>query len=91
MGATFSSRMAIAGDFIRKEIIGAWPVFQFFLTGFLLLILLIKLVLAQFSIQIVALFNAVVGALIAAKANIYLTILPLRAGLTVIGGSWLSR
>lgn len=81
MGATLSRGMAKAGHFIGKEIAAAWPVFQFFLVGFLLLILLIKLALAQFSIQVVALSNAVVGALIAAKATIVLDETPLARSL----------
>ncbi len=57
---------------MREEFVAAWPVFLFFLSEFLLLILLIKLVLAQFSIEVTALSNAIVGALIAAKAAIVL-------------------
>ena len=45
---------------------------HFFLTGFLLLILLLKLALAGFSIEITVISNAVVGALIAAKAALVL-------------------
>jgi hypothetical protein len=52
-------------------------VFLFFLVGFLLLISLVKLALAQFSIEIAALSNAVVGALIAAKAALVLDETPL--------------
>ncbi len=57
------------------------PVFLFFLTGFLLLFLLIKLVLAQFSIEVTALSNAIVGALIAAKAALVLDETPLARSL----------
>jgi hypothetical protein len=64
--------MAEVGRFLRKELIAAWPLFVFFLSGFLLLILLLKLALAGFSIEITVITNAVVGALIAAKAALVL-------------------
>lgn len=54
-----------------------WPVFLFFLTGFLILLLLIKLMLADFSVEVKALSNAVGGALIAAKAALLLDETPL--------------
>jgi hypothetical protein len=65
---TFSS----VGRFIRHESAAAWPVFLFFLTGFLLLLLLIKLALANFAIEMSAFPKAVVGALLAAKAALVL-------------------
>jgi hypothetical protein len=37
---------------LRKEFVAILPVFLFFLMGFLLLITLIKLALAQFSVEI---------------------------------------
>jgi len=52
--------------------VATWPVFLFFLIGFLLLILLVKLVVAQFSVEMRVVSNAVVGALIAAKAALIL-------------------
>ena len=58
-----------------------WPVFLFFLAGFLLLLLLIKLALAEFSIEIAALSHAVVGALVAAKAALILDETPLARSL----------
>lgn len=63
---------ASVGRFIRRESAAAWPVFLFFLTGFLLLLLLIKLVLADFSVEMTAFSKAVVGALLAAKTALIL-------------------
>ncbi|MBV8056295.1 MAG: hypothetical protein JO071_13755 [Deltaproteobacteria bacterium] len=81
MNTTMSHGIAGVSRFLRKELVAAWPVFVFFLTGFLLLILLIKLVLARFSIEITALSNALVGALIAAKAALVLDETPLARAL----------
>jgi len=72
MGVTLSNAIAAVGRFLRREFVAAWPVFLFFLTGFLLLLLLVKLALAQFSIEMRPLSNAFVGALIAAKAALVL-------------------
>ena len=76
MAVSLSRRIGV-GRLLRKEAAAAWPAFLFFLTGFLLLILLIKLVLAEFSIEISAVSNAVIGALIAAKAALVLDETPL--------------
>ena len=57
------------------------PVFLFFLVGFLLLISLIKLALAQFSAEITVLSKAVLGALLAAKAALVLDETPLARSL----------
>lgn len=81
MAATLSRGFEGVGRFLRKEFIAAWPVFLFFLTGFSLLILLIKLVLAQFSIETTVLSNAIVGALIAAKVALVLDETPLARSL----------
>jgi len=54
-----------------------WPVFLFFLTGFLFLLLMIKLALADVSVEVRALSKAVGGALIAAKASLILDETPL--------------
>jgi hypothetical protein len=56
------------GKWLYREFTEAWPVFVFFLAGFLLLLVIIKLVLANFSIEVTALSKAIVGALFAAKA-----------------------
>jgi len=77
MAATLPRGIDRVGRFLRKEFDAAWPVFLFFLAGFLILLLLIKLALAQFSIEITALSKAVVGALIAAKAALVLDETPL--------------
>jgi hypothetical protein len=81
MAGALLQRTAVVGRILRKEFDSTWPVFLFFLTGFLLLLLLIKLVLADFSVQIRALTNAVIGALIAAKAALLLGETPLARSL----------
>lgn len=63
--------------FLRKEFVAAWPVFLFFLIGFSLLILLVKLVVAKFSVEVSVISNALIGALIAAKAVLILDETPL--------------
>jgi TM2 domain-containing membrane protein YozV len=82
MAAALSHGFAGVGRFLRKEFVAAWPVFLFFLTGFLLLLVLIKLALAQFSVEMTALSKAFVGALIAAKAALVLDETPVRPALT---------
>ena len=64
--------IAAIGRFLRREFVAAWPVFLFFLIGFLLVLAIIKLALATFSIEMTALSKAVVGALLAAKASLIL-------------------
>jgi uncharacterized protein YacL len=81
MVATLSRGLESVGRFLRREFTAAWPVFLFFLTGFSLLILLIKLALAQFSIETTVLSNAIVGALIAAKVALVLDETPLARSL----------
>jgi hypothetical protein len=81
MAGTLSSGIAGVGRFLRREFVALLPVFVFFLTGFLLLLLLVKLALAQFSIEVKALSNAFVGALIAAKAALVLDETPLARSL----------
>lgn len=76
-----SGAVASVGGFVRREVVAAWPVFLFFLVGFLLLLLLVKLVLADFSIQMTAISKAVVGALLAAKAVLILDETPLARSL----------
>jgi hypothetical protein len=68
---------ASVGRFLHREFVAAWPVFLFFVVGFLLLLLLIKLALANFSIEMTALSNAIIGALLAAKAALILDETPL--------------
>lgn len=77
MAGTLSHEVARVGEFFRRELLALWPVFLFFLVGFFLLLSLIKLALAEFSIETTALPNAVVGALLAAKAALVLDETPL--------------
>lgn len=77
MAGALSSGIAGVGRFLHREFVATWPVFLFFLTGFLLLLLLVKLALAQFSIEVTALSRAFVAALIAAKAALILDETPL--------------
>jgi hypothetical protein len=81
MAASLSHGFAGAGRWMRKELVAIWPVFLFFLVGFLLLISLIKLALAQFSVEITVLSNALIGALLAAKAALVLDETPLARSL----------
>jgi hypothetical protein len=81
MAATMSHGIAGVSRFLRKEFVAAWPVFMFFLTGFLLLFLLIKLALVEVQIEITALTNALVGALVAAKTAIVVDETPLARSL----------
>jgi hypothetical protein len=81
MAATVSHGFAGVGRWLRKEFVAAWPLFLFFLVGFLILITLVKLALAQFSIEITVLSKAVVGALFAAKAALVLDETPLARSL----------
>jgi hypothetical protein len=70
-------KFAAVGEWLYREFVAAWPVFIFFLVGFLLLLSIIKLVLADFSIEVTAFSKAVVGALFAAKAVLVLDETPL--------------
>jgi hypothetical protein len=79
--AAVSHGIAGAGRFLHKELVAIWPVFLFFLVGFLLLITLIKLALENYSIEVLAVSNAVVGALFAAKAALVLDETPLARSL----------
>jgi len=81
MAASLSHGVVAVGRWARKEFNALWPVFVFFLVGFLLLILLLKAALAEFSIEVRVLSNAVVGALLAAKAALVLDETPLARSL----------
>lgn len=81
MAITIQHALAGLGRFLHRELLEAWPVFLYFLAGFLLLLVLVKLVLAEFSIEVMALSNAVVGALLAAKAVLTLDATPLARSL----------
>jgi hypothetical protein len=71
LGDVLSTFVSIA-KWLRRELLAIWPVFLFFLFGFLMLLLLIKLALAKFSVEIAAFPKAIVGALFAAKAVLVL-------------------
>ena len=75
--STLLQKLAATGKWLHREFIAAWPVFLFFLVGFLLQLLVIKLAVAQFSIPLAALSTAAVGALLAAKAVLILDQTPL--------------
>lgn len=81
MAGILSRGLAALKRFLQKEFAAGWPVFLFFLVGFLLLISLIKLALAGFSIQLTVIPKAVLGALIAAKAALVLDETPLARSL----------
>ena len=57
---------------VRTEVRATRPIFCFFLTGFLLILLIVKLTLAQYSIGLNALSRALLGAALAAKVVLLL-------------------
>ena len=63
-------------NWLRREVHALWPVFLFFLIGFLLALLIVKLALAEYSISINALSRALLGALLAAKVVLLLESTP---------------
>jgi hypothetical protein len=77
MAASLSHGLVGVGRWLHKEFVAAWPVFLFFLVGFLILISLIKLALEVVSIETTVLSKAIVGALLAAKAALVLDEMPL--------------
>jgi hypothetical protein len=81
MAGTLSHEFAGAGRWLRKEFSELWPVFLFFLVGFLVLILLIKMAVAELSVEITVISKAVLGALLAAKAALILDDTPLSRNL----------
>lgn len=70
-------KIAAVGRWLYREFVAAWPVFLFFMIGFMLLLSIIKLTLATFSIEVTAFSKAVVGALFAAKAVLILDEMPI--------------
>jgi hypothetical protein len=70
-------KVAAVGRWLYREFVAAWPVFLFFMIGVLLLLSIIKLTLATFSIEMTAFSKAVVGALFAAKAVLILDEMPI--------------
>jgi uncharacterized membrane protein len=81
MANTLSHAFGGAGRWLRREFSAICPVFLFFFVGFFLLILLIKVALAQFSVEIGVLSNAVIGALLAANAALILDETPIARSL----------
>ena len=70
-------KIAAVGRWLYREFAAGWPVFLFFMIGFLLLLSIIKLTLATFSIEVTAFSKALVGALFAAKAVLILDEMPI--------------
>ena len=70
-------KIAAVGRWLYREFVAAWPVFLFFMIGFTLLLSIIKLTLATFSIEMTAFSKALVGALFAAKAVLILDEMPI--------------
>ncbi len=62
---TMPQRLAAAGNWLWREFASLWPVFLFFLVAFLIQLLIIKLAVEQFSVQLTAFSEAIVGALLA--------------------------
>jgi hypothetical protein len=67
-----TSIAASAGKWFWEELWRVIPIAVFFLIGFMLVLLIIKLTLAQYSIEISTVSRAVLGALIAAKVVLIL-------------------
>ena len=65
-------RLGKIGKWLRNEAAEARSIFLFFLFGFLFQLLIIKLVLAEFSIPMFAISKALLGAILAAKAVLIL-------------------
>ena len=61
------------GKWFCREFIAAWPVLIFLLVGFLLLLSIIKLALATFSIEVTAFSKAVVGGCLLPRRYSYST------------------
>jgi hypothetical protein len=76
-----SSALASVGHWLWEELWRVIPIALFFLTGFMLVLLIIKLTLAQYSIETSTVSRAVLGALIAAKVVLILNHTPLARAL----------
>ena len=66
-----------AMGWLRAEFRASRPVFLFFLTGFLLVLLIVKLSLADYSIEVSTVSRALIGALVAAKVVLVLDRTPI--------------
>jgi len=69
---TKRSRIYSAANWLWEEFWKILPIALFFLTGFMLVLLIVKLTLAQYSIEVSTVSKAVIGALIAAKVVLIL-------------------
>ena len=76
-----SSALSATGKWLEREFNAAWPVFLFFLAGFLIELLIIKLAVEKFSVEVTAVPTAIVAALLAAKAVLVLDETPLERSL----------
>lgn len=59
-------------SWLGREANEAWPIASFFFIGFVIVLLIVKLMLEQYSIETVTLSRALIGALIAAKVVLIL-------------------
>jgi hypothetical protein len=59
-------------NWLGREAKVAWPIASFFFIGFVIVLLIVKLMLEQYSIETVTLSRALIGALIAAKVVLIL-------------------
>jgi hypothetical protein len=66
-GAEAAVSLRAIWSWLRREFKAARSAFLFFFGGFLLVLLIVKLALAQYSIEVSTLGRAVIGAFIAAK------------------------
>src|SRR5712671_5197441 len=76
-----SSTLSSFGKWLEREFTAARPVFLFFLAGFMLELLIIKLAVARMSVEVSTLSTAIVGALLAAKAVLIIDETPLERSL----------
>ncbi len=76
-----SAPLASVGHWLWEELWRVIPIAVFFLIGFMLVLLIIKLTLAQYSIESSTVSRAVLGALIAAKVVLLLNRTPLARAL----------
>lgn len=76
-----SQTLSSVGKWLEREFTAAWPVFLFFLAGFMLELLIIKLAVERLSIAVTTVPTALVGALLAAKAVLIIDETPLERSL----------
>ena len=75
--STSLQKFGAVGNWLYREFVLLLPVFLFFLGGFLVQLVIIKLAVEQFSIPVAAFSKALIGALFAAKAVLILDETPL--------------